>query len=149
MRKLRLLITSLLVTAATCVPIWTVSSHVQALDVLNPVCANAPKDNQPAVCKDNKASACTGATTGTACADDPLFGPGGAITRAVNILSFIVAIISIFVIILFGGLRFITSGGNPQTVASARQTVIFAFVGLVIAAAAKLVVVFVISKVGQ
>ena len=67
------------------------------------------------------------------------------IANIVNIISIIVGIIAVIMIII-GALRFITSGGDSGKVASARSTIIYAIVGLVIVALAQFIVKFVLAK---
>lgn len=62
----------------------------------------------------------------------------------INILSWIVGIISIIMIII-GGLKFVTANGNAQSAAAARSTVIYALVGVVVAVSAQILVRFVIN----
>lgn len=54
------------------------------------------------------------------------------------------ALALIFVII--GGIKFVMSQGEPQAVASARQTIIFAVIGLIIAVSAEAIVTFVLGR---
>jgi hypothetical protein len=61
-----------------------------------------------------------------------LFGPGSIITTIVNILLFIVGALSVIMLII-GGLRYAISGGNASTVTAAKNTILYAIVGLVIA----------------
>jgi hypothetical protein len=70
----------------------------------------------------------------------------GLIRDIVNILSVIVGIIAVIMIIV-GGLKFITSGGDSNRVSSAKQTVIYAIIGLIIVALAQVIVRFVLNKV--
>ncbi len=49
--------------------------------------------------------------------------------------------------IVIGGLRYILSSGNPETSAQAKNTIVYALVGLVITIAAYGIVVFVINNV--
>jgi hypothetical protein len=70
----------------------------------------------------------------------------GLITSIINILSVIVGIVAVIMIIV-GGFKFITSGGDSGKITSARQTVIYALIGLVIVALAQFIVRFVLSKV--
>jgi hypothetical protein len=88
------------------------------------------------ICKDNQSTSPT----------NPLIGPGGLLTTVVNILSIVVGIAAIIVIII-AGLRTVISAGDAQSVASARKALIYALVGLVIAAAAQAIVEFVLNKV--
>jgi hypothetical protein len=57
----------------------------------------------------------------------------------------VVGIVSI-VIIVIAGIRFMTSQGNPQTINSARNQIIYATVGIVVAALAQGIVTFVLKK---
>lgn len=50
-------------------------------------------------------------------------------------------------IILIAALRFVISNGNPETVSRARNTIIYAAVGLVAAVSAELIVTFVLTNV--
>jgi hypothetical protein len=50
--------------------------------------------------------------------------------------------------IIFGGFRFVTSGGDANATASARNTIIYAVIGLAVAAIAEVLVRFVIFNVG-
>lgn len=70
----------------------------------------------------------------------------GVIKTVVNILSVIVGIIAVIAVIL-GGAKYITSGGDSGKVASAKNTVIYALVGLIIVALSQVIVRFVLSKV--
>lgn len=49
-------------------------------------------------------------------------------------------------IIVIAGLKFITEQGDPQGVTKARETIIYALVGLVIVVMAEAIVTFVIGK---
>ncbi len=63
----------------------------------------------------------------------------------VNLLSAIVGIVAVIMIIV-GGFRYVTSGGNDTSVTSARNTILYAVIGLVIVALAQLIVRFTLSK---
>lgn len=68
------------------------------------------------------------------------------IRAVINILTMIVGIAAV-IMILVGGFRFITSGGDSGKVASARQTVIYALVGLAIVALAQVITRYILTKV--
>jgi len=63
----------------------------------------------------------------------------------VNILSAVVGIVAVIMIIV-GGFRYITSGGNDTSVTSAKNTILYAIIGLVVVALAQLIVRFTLSK---
>ena len=62
----------------------------------------------------------------------------------VNILSVVVGIVAV-VMIIYGGFRYITSGGESGNVSGAKNTLLFAIVGLVIVALAQVIVRWVIG----
>jgi hypothetical protein len=66
----------------------------------------------------------------------------------VNIFSIIVGAASI-IMIIYGGFRYITSGGDSTRVGNAKSTLIYAVVGLVVVALAQVIVHFVLSQSGN
>lgn len=66
-------------------------------------------------------------------------------SEVVNVLSIVVGIVAV-VMIIYGGFRYITSGGDGSRVASAKTTLIYAVVGLVIAALAEFIVHYVLTQ---
>ena len=109
---------------------------VLAVDVTTGVCDN-PRAKGSAVCEDTDVGN-----------NNPIFGPNGILTLIINILSIVVGIVAVIMIIL-AGLKFVSSGSNPQEVANARERLIYAVVGLIIASLAQVLVRFVINKAGQ
>lgn len=75
-------------------------------------------------------------------------GVNKVITDIVNIFSVIVGIVSV-VMIIYGGFRYVTSGGDSGNVSNAKNTIIYAIIGLVIVALAQFIVQFVLDKVTQ
>ncbi|HEY8886511.1 MAG TPA: hypothetical protein VIM31_03385 [Candidatus Microsaccharimonas sp.] len=73
-----------------------------------------------------------------------LFGSDGIITTVTNILLFIVGALSVIMLII-GGLRYVISGGNSTAVTAAKNTVLYAIVGLVISFLAYAAINFVIN----
>jgi cytochrome bd-type quinol oxidase subunit 2 len=65
--------------------------------------------------------------------------------KVVNIFSLIVGVAAVFMII-FGGFRYITSGGDSGRVGNAKNTLIYAIVGLIIVALAQAIVHFVLNN---
>jgi hypothetical protein len=63
----------------------------------------------------------------------------------VNLLSAVVGVVAVIMIIV-GGFRYITSGGNDTSVTSAKNTILYAIIGLVVVALAQLIVRFTLSK---
>ena len=97
-------------------------------------------------------AACSSGTdirSGIDCASDQQKNqsvPGG-IKTAVNTLLYVVGIAAVIVLII-GGLRFITAGGNPQSVNSAKDSILYAVIGIVVAILAYAIVNFVLGQFG-
>jgi len=68
------------------------------------------------------------------------------ITLVINVFSVVVGIIAVIMIIV-GGIRFVLSGGDSAATTSARNTVLYAIVGLVIVAVAQIIVRYVLGRV--
>lgn len=69
----------------------------------------------------------------------------GIITKVINIITVIVGIVAV-IMIIFGGFKYITSGGDSNKVGSAKNTILYAVVGLVVVALAQFIVKFVLNK---
>jgi hypothetical protein len=65
--------------------------------------------------------------------------------KVVNLFSIIIGVIAI-IMIIYGGFRYITSGGASERVGSAKNTLIYAIVGLIIVALAQVIVHFVLNQ---
>ena len=66
------------------------------------------------------------------------------VNTVINVISIIAGIAAIIMIIV-SGLKYITSGGDSNKVASAKSTLIYALIGVVIAALAQFLVHFVFT----
>ncbi|MDT4838723.1 hypothetical protein FQZ97_724880 [compost metagenome] len=73
-----------------------------------------------------------------------LFGDGGIFTTIVNILLFIIGAISVIMLII-GGIRYTISGGDSSAVTSAKNTIMYAIVGIIVAVLAFAIVNFVLK----
>ena len=71
---------------------------------------------------------------------------GDVFKNVVNILLFIIGAVSV-IMLIYGGIRYTTSGGNANSVTAAKNTIMYSIVGLVIAILAFAVVQFVVNQV--
>lgn len=78
--------------------------------------------------------------------DNAVLGPDGVMTNAINLLSIVVGVVSVIMIII-GGLKYVLSEGDSAKAVSARSTLLYAIVGVVIAASSQAIIVFVINKI--
>jgi cytochrome bd-type quinol oxidase subunit 2 len=92
----------------------------------------------------------TGVTNGSDCSNTDTSTANtninNIIKTIVNIFSLIVGIVAVIMIIV-GGLKYITSGGESNNISSAKSTIIYAIIGLVVVALAQFIVQFVLNKV--
>lgn len=77
------------------------------------------------------------------CNTQPSGSLDNTITTIINILSAIVGVAAV-VMIIIAGLRYVTSAGNAESAKSARNTILYAVIGLVIVALAQIITHFVI-----
>lgn len=74
-----------------------------------------------------------------------LFGSNGVFKTITNVLLFVIGAISVIMLII-GGIRYTVSGGDSGAVTSAKNTILYAIVGIVVAILAFAVVNFVIGS---
>ena len=77
-----------------------------------------------------------------------LFGDGSIFTTVVNILLFIIGAICV-IMLIWGGIRYTTSAGNAASVTAAKNTIMYAIIGLIIAFLAFAIVNWVLGEVGK
>ena len=67
--------------------------------------------------------------------------------KILNWLFWVVGIASV-IMLIYGGLRYVVSAGNAEGVKGARNTIIYALIGLVVAILAKAIATYVLTEVG-
>ncbi len=75
-----------------------------------------------------------------------LIGPNGVFTQITNTVLYVVGIISV-IMLIYGGLRYVISGGDSKKVTDAKNTILYAIIGLIISILAFAIVNFVINAV--
>ena len=92
-----------------------------------------------------------GAVSGANCATPTgvpsTLSVGGLFGKVADVLIFGVGAISVIVLII-GGLRYVVSAGNATQVQGAKNTILYAIVGIVVAIAAFALVQFVFQQLG-
>jgi len=107
----------------------------------------------PVMVQATEASNCTGAGgvgAGANCSrgtDQPvnLFGEGSVFQTIVNMLLFLIGAVSV-IMLIYGGIRYTISGGDTKAVTDAKNTILYAVVGIVVAIMAYAIVNFVIGE---
>lgn len=80
-------------------------------------------------------SGCTGGTTDI----------NRIIGIVLNLMSVVIGIIAV-VMIMIGGFKYITAGGDSGNITSAKHTILYAVIGLIVVAMAQFIVQFVLDK---
>ena len=135
--KKKLAVLTLLVgaVAPVVVPVAVFAQAGTSPQIENGLCQGTEFDVNPS---SNPAGGCaTSSGSGTRLTD--------LIKLVINIISIIVAVVAV-IMIIFGGLKYITSGGESSNVSSAKNTILYAIIGLVVVALAQFVVRFVLDK---
>ena len=90
-----------------------------------------------------------GTWSGTTCTNTASGGGTleGLFKNIVNTLLYVIGAVSVIMIVI-GGFRYVVSGGDSSSVTGAKNTILYAVVGLVIAVAAYAIVNFVVTNVG-
>lgn len=87
----------------------------------------------------------TSGNSSTSC--DPQAGQQtvqGIVATVIDVLSIVVGVVAVIMIII-GGLKYITSSGDANNVSSAKNTILYAIIGLVVVLLAQIIVRFVIN----
>jgi hypothetical protein len=88
-----------------------------------------------------------GSGTSSACQEDgsdPLTGQNGLLVRVTRIISFLAGVGSIILIII-AGLMYVMSDGDSSKIHSARNTLVYAVVGLIIVGVAQGIIILVLN----
>lgn len=125
----------------------TAVASMSLLFVSMPVSAQAPA---PTVTNPTlKGEACKGITGSTGTATTDCGQPGffaGLVERVINILSIVIGGIAAIVLVV-AGIMYVASGGDPNNTKRAKDAILYAVIGLVVAIAGQGIVRFVIGNI--
>lgn len=79
---------------------------------------------------------------------ETLFGQGGIFTTVANTLIFLVGAVSVIFLII-GGLRYVISNGDSKAVTAAKDTILYAIIGVVVAVVSFALVSFVTTALAN
>jgi len=85
---------------------------------------------------------------GGTCPDKPANSLSDTVTSIINILSVVGGLAAVIMIII-AGFRYVTSAGNAEAAKGARQTILYAVIGLIIISFAQLIVHFVLKNINN
>lgn len=135
LKKIKELCLSLGMFSLVAVPLLAPAAIVSADNtILNNVCSGSNFDTSGASidCSDS------GGTTGV----------DAILKKIIQIFSVIVGFVAVIMIII-GGIKYITSGGDSGNISGAKNTIIYAVIGLIIVALAQVLVHYVLKNVSN
>lgn len=121
-----------LLLAALCLLSVAVPSTAYAVDVLQGPCALEP---DAVACQQRNQTP----------DNNSLYGANGVITKITRLIALVVGIAAVIVIII-GGLSYVLSSGDSNRVNSAKNMILYAIIGLIVAVVAQALVVYVLTK---
>lgn len=101
--------------------------------------ATALADSKSEICKGVNAASATSGCSDTTLTINNIIGV------FLDLFSAIIGIIAV-VMIVVGGFKYITANGDSGTITSAKHTIVYALIGLVVVALAQTIVKFVLDK---
>lgn len=66
------------------------------------------------------------------------------LAKFIDLISIVIGVIAV-IMIIFGGFRYMTSGGDATKVTGAKNTILYALIGLIVVALAQIIVQFVLN----
>jgi hypothetical protein len=137
MNKLKFVIISLIVSFSSMLGIAILASNYAAAetaDIQNNLCMGTNLSNADGTCE---------GITGNAGQNI-----NSLVATIINIFSWIVGVVCV-IMIIYGGFLYVTAGGDTNKVGTAKTTILYAIIGLVIVALAQIIVKFVLNKLTQ
>ncbi len=91
-----------------------------------------------------QSEACEAIGSGPDCKKEQGVQVDSVITKVIDILSAIIGIVAVIMIII-AGFKYVTSAGDSNKVTSAKNTIVYAIIGLILVVLAQVIVKFVIN----
>jgi len=105
-------------------------------------------DITPSFCSDGDSRPACQIDSDQSVSENVLVGPNGIITRVARVLVWVSGALSAILVII-SGLMFVFSGGNPESTGKARNTLLYAIIGVVVAVVAQLIVSYILEGLGS
>lgn len=142
MKKISLYIKTLLV-AASLVALPLAASPASAIDVFKDGCGAAGQGANTGGNTGGQSSG--GSSSGGVCGAQSQDDFSKLMQNVINLLLLVLGMIAVIAIII-GGIRYVTSNGDPGQIKSAKDTILYAVIGLVVAIMAYAIVGFVLAQ---
>jgi hypothetical protein len=99
----------------------------------------------PAYCKERDQRFTSNPADPFSDSQSPLIGPNSILYKIIQLVTLLTGAISI-IMIMVGGFRYIVSGGDSNATKAAKDTILYAVIGLAIAIFAQTIITFVLSN---
>lgn len=131
-------ILGMLVLFALPVLLYAGPAQAQSVNTLDPICQryNADDENAPDVCKEDAA------TRGETASDNKIIS---FLLEVIEIMLYVLGVVSVIAII-YGGLTYVMAAGDSAKIKKARNTILYALGGLIVAVSAQLIILFVLDR---
>lgn len=107
-------------------------------DACNEAKANDPDGQWPAACKDYNLGKVEG--------NNPASNPGRELLNSIiDIIAFAAGALAV-IFLIFGGFRYVKSGGDSNKVTEAKNMIVYALVGIIVVAIARQLIQFVLNR---
>lgn len=130
MRRLR----TLLLTAMVVLGLLSTPLAASAVDFIDPACKGEAAVSE--YCKQAQSSK----------GKNAVLGGDGIFVKIMRLMIMISGVISVIMVVI-GGIKYVTSNGDPKGAQSAKNTILYAIIGLVLTLLAATIVAFVASRV--
>jgi hypothetical protein len=87
---------------------------------------------------------CSGAADTSVCKAASNDDAGGLVANITSVLLYFIGAVAV-VMIVMGGIKYATANGNPESIKSAKNTIMYSLLGLIAAIAAQALVQFVVK----
>ena len=135
LRKIKYLILSLVMTSGLYVGVLPVAQASAQSSIADNVCSGVLSTSGEDV----------GSGDVSSCQEEGDNNFTTIITRVINIFSILIGAISVIMIII-GGFRYIISGGDQNNVTAAKNTIMYAIIGLVVVLFSQVIVRFILTN---
>ena len=110
----------------------------QAANVLKPACNDPSSEVQnSSLCKDNAEVQRP--------KSNKIYGKDGILTKVVNMMSVVIGFAAVVMVVL-GGIKYIMSSGESNAINSAKNTILYAIIGLAVAGVSQALIAFVLNR---
>lgn len=132
-KKIKNFLTTISASVLFLVPVTAPAVVYAADEITGPLCSGANLEFE----LDSSSAECE--------QDAPTQKVQDLIKLVINVFSLVVGIVAV-IMIIYGGLKYITSGGEGSNISAAKNTILYAIIGLVVVALAQIIVRFVLSR---